>query len=69
MGTYLVRYTTSIEIAVTVEAPDEDAAAEASRALAAEYAETVHGDGHQVRAAVSLDGMGADEIEAQDDSS
>ncbi len=66
MATWVVRYTTSIEIAVTVEADDEDTAAERSWAVAAEYAETVHGDGQDVRASVSLDGIGADEIEPQD---
>ncbi len=30
MGTYLVRYAASIDLAVTVEASDEDTAAEAS---------------------------------------
>ena len=63
-GTYLVRYTASIDIAVTVEAEDENHATEASWALAQQYTETIYGDDRDVRAAVSLDGVGAYEIEA-----
>ena len=65
MGNYVVRFAASIDLAVTVDAADEDRAAEAAWALAHEYAETIYGT-RDIQAAVSLDGIDPYEIEPVD---
>ncbi len=63
MGSGIARYAASIDIAVTVDPADEDHAAEVSWAFTQQYTETIYGDDRDARAAVSLDGVGAYEIQ------
>lgn len=63
MAEYRVRFTTGIEINVTVEAADEDEAADRAWELANEWANTITGHApDRITADVSLDGIGADEV-------
>lgn len=65
MPTFKCRYTVPMDLTVTVDAVDEDAAEEASLDLAQEYLQTVFGDRRGVYAHADLDGIGADSIEEE----
>lgn len=60
---YTVSYQATIDIAVTISAADEDEARDRAGDRAEQYATTVHGDGQGIVAAVSLDGIGAYEVQ------
>jgi hypothetical protein len=59
---YRVRFTTQVEVIVTIAADDEDAADDDAWPHAEEYLQTVTGNGRNVTATASLDGVGADEV-------
>jgi hypothetical protein len=62
--TYEVRFTTNINLAVKVDAEDEDQARDIAHDAAQDYLATVTGNHRDVSAnAASLDGIGADEVE------
>jgi hypothetical protein len=61
---YEVRYTTTLHLSVTVDTEDDDQAADAAHDAADAYLETLVGNHRDVAAHASLDGVGADEIEA-----
>lgn len=65
MSTYTARFSTTISLVVTVEADDEDAAAEIAWEDAKTYLDTVYGH-RNVIADATLDGIGADKVEEQD---
>jgi hypothetical protein len=50
---------------VTIDADDEDTAADDAHPIAEEYLDTVHGNGRDIVASASLDGVGATEVEEQ----
>lgn len=63
---YTVEFNTKISLRVVLEADDEDAAADEGWALVNDYLSTVYGDPQsQITADASLDGVGADRVEAQ----
>jgi hypothetical protein len=62
MPKYEVRFSVPAEVIVTVEADDEDEAADMAWEAADEYAKTVYGDQRRVRASMDLDGIGADTV-------
>lgn len=61
MPKYVVRFHTQIELSVTVDAEDEVYAEETAYPVATEYLETVFGNGREIIAAATLDGVGATE--------
>jgi hypothetical protein len=64
MPEYVARFTTQIEVSVTLDADDEDTAADAAWDVAEEYLRTVHGHRpSRVTASATLDGVGASEVE------
>lgn len=63
MPKYEVNLQTHLNVVVTVDADDEDSAADKAWHKAQEFAETVWGNGRDVRAEADFDGVGADEIE------
>ena len=64
MSTYQVTFDrVPLNLVVTVEADDEDAASDVAWKTAQEFLDTIHGDNHGVQASADLDGIGADEVE------
>lgn len=63
MSKYVVRFHTQIEVAVTLDADDEDAAGDAAHPIAQAYLDTVWGNGRDIIASATLDGIGATEVE------
>jgi hypothetical protein len=59
MAAYIVRFNTAIDIAVTIESIDPDLAADE----AWPKANAVWGDGRDITAEATLDGIGAYEVE------
>lgn len=65
MSTYRVSFYTKISLRVEIDAEDEDAAADLAWEAAEDYLRTINGDpAHGVTADATLDGIGADDIEA-----
>lgn len=60
---YLVRFNTTISLGVTLEAEDEEQAADWGWTIAEEYLGTIYGNGRGVTADATLDGIGASEVE------
>lgn len=63
MGKFIVRFNTQLDMAVTVEAADEDEAEDIAWKQATEFLETVHSDNRGLIADASLDGIGSYENE------
>lgn len=64
MSDYTVVFQTSIEVTVHIDADNEDDAADLAWDRAEEYLDTVIGNGRDVFADASLDGIGADSVQA-----
>jgi hypothetical protein len=62
MTTFRLTYAVPLNLAVTVEADNEDDAQEIAWDEAQEYLQTVYGNGLHVTADGDLDGIGADEV-------
>lgn len=62
MSKFQVRFKVPVEVVVTLDASDDDDAADRAWVLADEYANTVLGDHQSVRVDISMDGIGADEV-------
>jgi hypothetical protein len=64
MPRYRVHFTTSISLAVELDAEDENEAAEAAWQPTEDYLQTLRGDGYRVVSVdATLDGIGGDEVE------
>jgi hypothetical protein len=63
MPRYTVGLQTPLNVYVTVEAEDEDHAADLAWEKAEEYARTLGGNYRDVRAEATFDGIGADTVE------
>ena len=64
MTRYVVRFNTTLSVAVTVEAEDEEQASYEAWEKAEEYARTIGGNYRDVIAEASFDGIGDDGVEA-----
>lgn len=54
---YSVRYSTTLDLAVFVEADDKEAAEDLAMAVGDRYLSTVYGDGQDILAYADLDGV------------
>lgn len=64
MSRYTARFSTTISLAVTLDAEDEEQAGDQAWTLAEEYLSTVYGNRSLgVVADATLDGIGADEVD------
>jgi hypothetical protein len=66
MAKFIVRFSTQIDIAVTIEVDDEIDAEDKAWVFAENYLKTVHGDDRGVTATATLDGTGSYSSEAQE---
>jgi hypothetical protein len=66
MTTYVVYYQVPLNVYVTIEAEDEDSAADESHGIAEAYLQTVYGNGRDVDVEASLDGLGAESVTERD---
>ena len=62
MSTYDVTFNTTLSVTVTIQADDEDTAADKAWEIAENYAKTIGGNYRDIRADASFDGIGADEV-------